>query len=568
LERVNSSSSPVVLIVEDRRATRYMIRNVLQDEGYQVIEADNGKEALDIFMSYQPSVVAMDIVMPIMDGLTACRQLKKLPGGESTPVIMFTGVDEGKSVEDAFEAGANDFITKPINWEELRHRIRRLFHLRNMEEALQYQAYYDSLTGLPNRLLLMDRLTVALNHAQKDGHKMAVFYINIRNFKLFNDAFGYDKGDELLKEVASRMEEAAYEEATVSRLDGDDFGILLPVVRQDDEVAKIAQDILQVFRQPRVIGGQEVNINCNLGISFFPDDGSDAQELLRNAETAMFQSSKEYNRFRFYNQQMNQWSLGRLTLENSLHHALEREEFALYYQPQVDINNETIVGVEALLRWEHPQRGLVSPMDFIPLAEETGLIIPIGEWVLRQACHQCKAWQHERGVGNFSVAVNLSAVQFRQENLVEMICRVLKETDLDPGSLRLEITESVAMQDVEFTIDVLKKLKDEGIAFSIDDFGTGYSSLGYLKRLPIDELKIDRSFVRDVTEDPDDAVIVETIFLMGQKLGLKIVAEGVETEEHLDFLRKQNGMVAQGYYFSKPQPAEDLENWFDQKQFA
>ncbi|WP_176719947.1 putative bifunctional diguanylate cyclase/phosphodiesterase [Desulfuribacillus alkaliarsenatis] len=550
-----------ILVVDDRRATRILIRNVLIQDGYRVLEAENGQEAIDTFLIESPELILLDIVMPVMDGLTACEKIRRLPDGNRTPILMFTGVNDGKSVEAAFQAGASDFINKPINWEELRYRVQRLLHLRSVEEKVQRQVYYDSLTNLPNRLLFKDRLEVAIFYAASEQLQLAVLYLNLKKFTLINDAFGYDAGDMVIREVAQRLQTAVGQDVTVARMGGDDFAFILNRIEHEEEAAKIAAQVIEAINEPWSINRQEVYIDSDIGIALYPDDGQDVQTLLKNAETAMQQAALEHrNTYRFYNHDMNTKALERIGLENALRHAIDKNELIIHYQPKFQSCMNKVTGVEALIRWQHPERGMVPPMEFIPIAEENQLIIPIGEWVLRTACMQMKEW-HDAG-HRLSLSVNFSALQFRQLGVSDRVYEILSEIGLEPNCLTIEITESVAMKDVNYTVKTLNALQEKGVKVSIDDFGTGYSSLSYLKRLPISELKIDRSFVRDITTDQDDAAIVEMILVLGQTLKLNMVAEGVETPEQVEFLRDKGCLEMQGYLFSKPITAEEFQSKF------
>lgn len=555
---IECAESSRVLVVDDRRATRIAIRNVLEKEGYLVVEAENGETAIRQFLLHKPDVILMDVVMPVMDGLEACKEIKKSPEGKQAQILMFTDREDEHSVEKAFHAGAADFIAKPINWEELKHRVYRLFHMRRMEEAIQRQVYYDSLTNLPNRLLLTDRLVVALNQAAIKSWEAAVLSMNLRNFSLINDAFGYDAGDMILQSVATRLRTVVEKDATLSRMGEDDFVIVLPRVLHEGNATSLAEKILLCIKEPFLVADQKVFVGINIGISLYPNDGGDAHTLIKNAETAAERSAKQkHNTYCFYNPEMNSRALERISMENLLRYAIQKGEFVVYYQPHVNCNTRDVRGVEALVRWNHPEKGMISPMDFIPLAEETGLILPLGEWVLETACTQVKLW-HDAGI-EMDLSVNISALQFQQVNLVETVWKIVTKTGLEPRWLTLEITESVAMGDVSHTMETLLALRQMGIRISIDDFGTGYSSLNYLKRLPINELKIDRSFVRDVTVDHDDAAIVRMVIALGKVLQLEIVAEGVETWEQLNFLKEQQCQKVQGFLFGKPLPAEEFE---------
>ena len=430
------------------------------------------------------------------------------------------------------------------------------------QEKLNYLAYYDVLTGLPSRTLFQDRLDQALTSANRHEGRLAVLLIDLDNFKNINDSLGHNAGDQLLKQLATRLANSLREGDTVARLGGDEFVSILVNVASEEDVTVVTQRILKLSAEPFTIDDHELFVTCSIGISLYPKDGEDAETLLKNADAALYSAKdKGRNNAQFCSAEMNVKALQRLTLENDLRQALKRQEFLLHYQPRVDLCSGEITGMEALVRWQHPEQGLVPPGSFIPAAEDSGLIVPLGTWVLHTACAQNKAWQ-AAGLKPVCVAVNLSARQFRQQDLVELVTRILRETGLDAAYLELELTESMIMHDVEATIATLTRLKAIGVKFSIDDFGTGYSSLSYLKRFPIDFLKIDQSFVRDLTTDPDDAAITKTIISMAHDLGHKVIAEGVETEEQKSFLQLHHCDEMQGYLFSRPVPAEIFEAKF------
>ncbi len=440
---------------------------------------------------------------------------------------------------------------------------------KRAEKMIKKLAYYDALTGLPNRALFNDRLNLALAQASRDQHMLALIFLDLDRFKTINDTLGHTLGDRLLQEIAKRLvgclrrsdtiSRFGSEECIISRLGGDEFTILLPRIHQVEDAARIAQRILDTLKSPFYLDGHELHVTTSLGIAFYPNDGKDAQTLLKNADAAMYQA-KEWGRnsYRFYTSTMNARALERLVLEAQLRRTVEREEFAVYYQPQVNLKTGKVVGVEALIRWQHPELGLVLPGNFIRLAEETGLITSISKWVLKTACTQNKAWQ-DAGLPPLRIAVNLSARIFRQENLIDTVAHTLEETKLNPSYLELELTEDTIMEDAEEAIVVLNQLKEMGANLSIDDFGKGYSSLSYLKRFPIDTLKIDQSFVKDIPSDPDDTTIAKLIIDMAHALELKVIAEGVETEEQLFFLCAQQCDEAQGYLFGQPVPVEEFE---------
>ncbi|WP_243652978.1 bifunctional diguanylate cyclase/phosphodiesterase [Tumebacillus sp. BK434] len=427
------------------------------------------------------------------------------------------------------------------------------------EERLEHIAYYDVLTSLPNRTLFEDRLHLEMARSRRHSQKLAVLLLDIDRFKYINDTLGHGLGDELIRAVAERLQTCVREGDTVSRIGGDEFTLILPDLRSPQAAVAVAQMILQKMTAPFVIAQTELYATCSIGISFFPDDGTDLQALMKNAESAMYRAKERgRNSYQLYTTSMNEDAMQKLSLERYLRKALGLDEFVLFYQPQVNVQSGEIFGVEALLRWKHPILGMVSPATFIPLAEETGLIVPIGEWVLKTACAQVKRW-HAAGYPQLTVAVNLSARQFQQEDLVEMVERVLEETGVEPQFLELEITESVTMHNVERAIVILHELTNLGIRISLDDFGTGYSSLSYLKHFPIHTLKIDQTFVRDITTDADDAAIATSVIALAHSLNLQVVAEGVETEEHLRYLAAQGCTSMQGYHFSRPLPAPEID---------
>jgi diguanylate cyclase (GGDEF)-like protein/PAS domain S-box-containing protein len=689
----------LVLIVDDSGTMRMLMRASLEDSGFAVLEAHEGPEAIEIFSRQSPDTILMDVEMPKMSGFETCQEIRKLPEGEHVPIIMVTGRDDLESVTRAYHAGATDFISKPINWTVLGHRVRymlrasnafhelresearlanaqRLVHLGNwewdveksqlfcsgevyrifglapregkadhaeflsrvhpedkalVEQALvaaskgdeklnielrihhqdaierfvhlqaepiltpkgepaklegtvqditarkeaeakiRYLAYYDGLTKLGNRQLFMERLDKVILYAKRYSKRLAVLYIDLDRFKQINDTLGHSAGDTLLKATADRLESCIRSSDTIrhlcaedsrcdlSRLGGDEFAVLLSEINNIRDAAEVANRILEEFRRPFQLGNLEFVITPSLGIAAYPRDGMDVDTLLKHADVAMYHAKREgRNNFQFYTKAIDERSLEKLRLENQLRKALEREELLLHYQPKVDIQSGRIAGVEALLRWQGEDGKLLSPAEFIPLAEETGLIVPIGEWVLQTACRQAAAW-HAAGLGSISVAVNVSSLQFRQGNLTQTVSRALKHGALDARYLELEVTESTIMENAIAAIETLHELKDMGAKLSIDDFGTGYSSLSYLKRFPLDVLKIDRSFIKEIHDKPEDAAITAAIIAMAQKLNLLVIAEGVETETQLSLLRKWGCDQMQGFLFSRPLPVADLE---------
>jgi len=700
-----------VLVVDDDVASRKLMRKTLRREGFEVIEAENGEQALAVFDELHPDIVLLDVEMPIMDGFTACEKLRLRPRADNIPVLMVTGLEDIASVNRAYDAGATDFITKPINWPILGHRIRymlrssetlvdladtvrelhtsrvrlvnaqRIAQLGNweidtktlamswseevyrilgveqasvspslaallslvheedreqvrhwfslalktggghsinhrvmsprgglcnvfqqveaiidldgnvtqlhgtlqditerqkFEDRIRELAYFDSLTGLPNRESFMMHVDQSVKSASRHKHELAALFLDLDNFKRINDTLGHTIGDLLLKAIAERLQECLRSSDIVghdtdyvttnmvSRFGGDEFTMLLTEIHNSDVAAIVSQRVMESLMRPLNLAGHEVVVTPTIGIAVFPEDGNNSEVLFRNADTAMYAAKRNgKNQFQFYNKAMNANAKERLTMESQLRNALERKELQLHYQPQMELDTGRVVGVEALLRWQNKKLGNVPPDTFIPIAEDSGLIIPIGEWVLHTACTQLKAWQ-DTGVPIVRVAVNISVRQFMHPRFFELVKQVIEDTGLEPESLELEITESLLMQDVETAIHLLRELKAIGIQLAIDDFGTGYSSLSYLKRYPIDRLKVDKAFVQDITTNFQDAAITKAVIAMGNNMDLRVIAEGVETEGQLNYLMEKQCHEVQGYYLSKPIPAQEVCLFIDE----
>jgi diguanylate cyclase (GGDEF)-like protein len=451
--------------------------------------------------------------------------------------------------------------------------FREITDRKQAEKRIHSLAYYDTLTGLPNRQRFQQQLVRAIDSARDSGRKVAALYIDLDNFKRINDTLGHSFGDAVLKTIARRLERCTRFDDTVSRADansaadephlarlgGDEFVSILQNLRNEEQAVAVAERIRSELTRPVRHQGHEFVVTSSIGVSIYPDDGEDIDSLLKNADVAMYQAKEAgRNSVRFYSGTMSFRSLERLELETELRRALERDEFEVHYQPKICVETQRIVGVEALMRWTHPEHGSISPARFIPLAEECGLICGLGEWVLRRACRQAKIWADRFG-GEFTMAVNLSSQQFVQTNVADVVLKALFEASLNPRLLQLEITETILMHDLEETVATVKRIKDAGISLAMDDFGTGYSSLSYIQRFPLDVLKIDRSFVKDLEFNNDNAVICNTIIAMAHNLGLQVIAEGVETEAQFEYLREHGCDQIQGFLFSKPLPAEQLE---------
>ena len=690
--------APRVLVIDDDGMMRMLVREALESGGFRVEEVEDGEHGLTLFQALRPDVVLLDVVMPGMDGFDTCAALRRLPAGARVPVLMMTGLDDTASVNRAYEVGATDFVTKPIAWPILSHRVRyllrasqafdalvrseerlaeaqrlaqlghwdwnldrevvyrsdevlrilevdrdsfapdyrallpllhrddaaalaaaidaaldraqsfslecrrvrldgttRILHeqavvtcdesgkpvrihgttqditeRRRTEERMRTLALYDTLTGLPNRQFFKEQFGHSLAHAARLGLPLAVLVLDVDRFKRINDTLGHGVGDRLLKVVGARLAatlrdtdyvtrgEIVAGSQNLARLGGDEFTIMLVSQAQAEDVAKVARRILEGVARPLALDGHEIVVTASIGIAVFPADGDDPDTLLKNADSAMY-FAKEQGRdnYQFFSPSMNARSVQKLSMENGLRKALEREELRLFYQPKIDAASGRIAGVEALIRWQHPALGMVPPNDFIPLAEETGLIVPIGEWVLHAACRQMARW-HAAGFTDLTVAVNMASPNFAQKDFVASVAATIRGAGIAPGSVEIEVTESVLMRDINATIATLNGLKASGVRLSVDDFGTGYSSLSYLKRFPIDTLKIDRSFVRDVINNREDAAITAAIIALSQSLGLQVVAEGVETEEQAAYLRSKGCHLMQGFLFSRPVPPDQI----------
>ncbi len=543
---------------------------------YRVLYLEDPLKALStlhdlIAESRSVAMVMSDQKMPQMKGTAFLSEVKKI-SPDSILVLLtgYAGLDS--AIESINNKLLDKYLTKPIEDENaFVQDIQHLLHmyqlnkkLKQTEEKILFLAYRDSLTKLLNREAFKERIYQNVVLCLPQNRRFAVLFLDLDHFKRINDTLGHSVGDLLLQEVAERLHSciratdyvaqinSENRDTNIARLGGDEFTVLLSDIRHVEDAALVAQRILAIFGRPFKLEAREMTVTVSIGIAVFPQDGQDAENLLKNADMAMYRAKKlGRNSYHFYHESMGEAALQRLTLEEQLHKALGRKEFFLVYQPQIDVTNNHVVGVEALLRWDNEVLGSISPRVFIPLAEETELILPIGEWVLRTACAQIKAWR-EAGVLIPRVAVNLSARQFMQPYLLNLIAQVLQDTSLEPGSLELEITESLLMTDSNAAVDILCALKAVGVHLAIDDFGTGYSSLNYLKRFPVDRLKIDQTFVSNIPFDSNDAAIAMAVLAMADRMRLQVTAEGVETEAQLNFLKTEGCKEMQGYFFSKP----------------
>ena len=567
-----------IMMVDDEPIMMEIVQAYLEEDGYtRFVNVSESPKAMDMLQQENPDILLLDLNMPEVNGYEILAAVRGLREFRHMPVIVLTSSSDAESKLKALELGATDFLAKPVDPSELILRLRNTLTSKAYQDQL---AYYDELTSLPNRKLFIDRLDWALRRNKRDQEKLAVISIGLDRFKQVNESLGLKGGDQLLQMVADRMQTGVRQEDVISRagkeelwrnlsrLGGDEFSILLPKIQQAENAAYVARRTLECFDRAFVVDGQEIFISASAGIAIAPEDGIEADELIKHAgEATDYAKSQGRNNYQFYSAEINARSRDRLSMETELRYALERDQFELHYQPKVNPHTGQLTGMEALLRWNHPTLGMVPPFKFIPLAEEVGLIIDIGEWVIFEACRQNKAWQ-EQGLNGLKVSVNVSAAQIQQQALFNTIRTALQQSDLDPQLLVVEVTESMAMENPEQKIELLNEIKTLGISFSVDDFGTGYSSFSYLQRLPIAELKIDRSFVIDTPDKKEDASIVRAIIAMAHSLGLKVVAEGVEEEAQLAFLQSLNCDVIQGYYYSRPLPHADFFTYAKQLQGA
>ncbi len=559
-----------ILVIEDEEFVRENILELLDAEGFDVFGAQNGHIGVDLAKAKMPDLILCDVMMPGLDGYGVLTTIRQDPLMAAIPFIFLTAKAAKADFRQGMELGADDYITKPFTRAELlgaigtrlkkQAAVEELYHieLQQAKAQLDYLIHNDSLTNLPNRLSLRERFKQVQPTDSNNEQLVTVLCVGIDRFNQINDNLGHAVGDLLIKSVAERLSACVGNQNTVARLNADQFAIILATVEHKKEAGNVAQTLLDSLSQTFRLAGQEIFITASLGIAVYPRDGGEVEELLNHANIAMAKAKQQGgDQYEYYTPAYNIGSADRLVLQSSLRYALERQELVVYYQPQVNLQTGEIVGAEALVRWQHPERGLVSPDKFIPIAEETGLIVPIGEWVLHTACKQVKLWQTE-GFPSLRVAVNLSSRQFSQIDLRHQLVQILIATGLDPKYIELELTESMLVQNTEVAIRRLNALKALGVTIAIDDFGTGYSSLSYLQQFPFDILKIDRCFIRNITENANNAAITKAIIEMAKSLNLKLIAEGVETEAELSFVCQHQCDGMQGYLFSRPIPAPEF----------
>ncbi len=691
-------NKPLAVVIDDDISMRLSMKAALAKAGFAVKEAESGHRGIELFEADRPDFILLDVVMPGINGFEACKKIRSMQGGEYVQILMVTGLDDSESIEQAFDAGANGFVSKPINWTMLGHRgkymlragrafqelnksksrlaktqklaklgnweidlttleflcsmeahallgieskdtfltyddffttiiaeekdsaqeqitaaiqtkksfsvnyqvvhpdgskhhilnqgeilfnehqvaeimlgaVQDVTQLKMAEEEIRILAFYDGLTGLANRMFFLNRLDLAITSAKRKKQNIALLYLDLDQFKKINDTFGHHYGDLLLKKVSETLQHCIRRtdmaarvrgdsiETVIARLGGDEFTVLLTDIKKPEHAAGVAKRILKAINRTYHLENLEIRVTTSIGISLFPSDGDDSSVLLKHADTAMYQAKNNgRNTYQFYVEALNVAAIERFSLERDIPKAIEREEFSLFFQPKIAVDSRRIVGAEALIRWQHPYRGMVPPDSFISIAEESGQIIAINQWVLETACKHWQNWLndgHKPGI----VAVNLSGYQLTQQQLPKNVEKILQETGFDPANLEIEITENILMQDTQKTATTLQQLQDMGIGIALDDFGTGYSSLSYLTSFQVDTLKIDRSFVMGCTHNHKSRIIIKAIIAMGHSMGMNIVAEGVENAEEFTLIKNLGVNQAQGFYFAPPMSVEEF----------
>ncbi len=559
-----------IMVMEDERVNREMLGAMLKDRGYNVLLLEDGQEGLERVNEYEPDLILTDIMMPRMDGFEFTRRLRAQPHWQHVPIIMVTSLDDRDCRVQGLEEGAADFLTKPVDRQELIARVNNLLRLKKFHDFLRhnndYLKEYDGLTGLPNWQRFHALVEGCLQRAKQEGYEVGLLLIDVsESLKKVNDSLGSRQGDLVIQALANRLVENCPLCEHVARHGNTEFAVVLRNPAMDAMACRVAEELVKLLTKPVYLNEQSILCTVHMGITLYPLHGQDANSLLRRANLALHNAqSLGGTHYRFFEPDMDVIASERLALESALQQALENEQLEIYYQPQIELRGGQIVGAEALLRWCHPKHGWISPVRFIPLAEEIGLINQLGEWILLTACCEWQRWR-DMGFGEVRISINLSLRQFRNPALLEEILRILKETGTDARALGFEITESCTMENVGHTQKVLKKLSDLGAKISIDDFGTGYSSLAYLTQLPVDMLKIDRAFVKNLPHEPSSVSLIAAVVSLAHGLGLQTIAEGVETEEQLEFLRRQGCIQSQGFLHSPPVPAaqfrELLKTW-------
>lgn len=568
MNRAAPADPITVLLVEDNAGDARLVRELLSETSGQRFTVDHVEQlsaALGKLKAEEPDVVLLDLSLPDSQGLQTLTQMQN--AGPHLPIVVLTGHDDEELALNALQSGAQDYLVKGRGDGDLLARsIRYAVERKHFEERLSYMAQYDALTGLGNRNMLRERLAQALLRAGRDNGRVALIYADIDRFKAINDALGHEAGDQFLKAVANRLQRCVRGTDTIVRLGADEFAVIVEGIDAVEPVADIAKKIFTSMERPFSLGTGSFYATLNLGIAMSPDCGIDVASLTKAADAALTRAKEQdgTNNYQFYIPEMHARALRRLALQTDLRHALEREELVVHYQPLVDLKSGEVIGAEALVRWEHPQAGLISPTEFIPIAEETNMILPLGEWVLRTVCAQQAQW-HAKGMAPLRLWVNLSARLFLSTNLAEIIEGILSRTGIAPGEIGLELTERLLIENTEISRRTLGQLKKLGVEIALDDFGTGYSALSYLTQYPIGCLKIDRSLVSGLGHDAGQAAIVQAIIELGHNLGMTVLAEGVENADQVKALRARGCDAAQGYYYSRPIPSWEFHSWLKRR---
>lgn len=570
-----------ILIVDDRPENLFTLEAIIESDHYHLVKAHSGEEALKHLLKDDFAAILLDVQMPGMDGFDTAKIIKTREKTKNIPILFITANNmESEHIFQGYAVGAIDYILKPFDPMILKAKVDGFVEIYRMKQKLiqqaeelieknnviEHMAYHDGLTGLPNRRLLQEQLMIKLNQAMKHNHSLGIMYLDLDRFKYINDSLGHSAGDRLLQEVSKRLTANVSGDDLVARMGGDEFVIML--AKTDRELAlEVADKILMAFKEPFHVDKYELYLTTCIGLSIFPYDGEDATSLIKNADAALYRAKEQgKNTYNVYHSGMNIQSYRSFLMQNDMRRAIENNEFMLVYQPIVNIESGKIVKAEALLRWNHPNWGIISPMEFIPLAEETGQIISIGHWVLQQACQQLNVWK-EKGLTTVPVAINFSPMQFLQKDLIANISKVLKETSILPEQLEIELTESTLITNDDSTSHSLKQLRSMGIKINLDDFGTGYSSINYLRRFPFDAIKIDKSFIQNISLNKKDAAaIIDLLTTLAKNMNMSVIFEGVETVEHLDILRKYQGEHYQGYLFSPPVTGKEFEKFIQEEQ--
>lgn len=564
----NSASGKMkILLIEDNPGDVRLVEFMLADSKLGNFTIENAKsvaEATECISKKEFDVILLDLTLPDGKGLSTLNTVQAV--ATRIPVVVLSGINDEELSLLAVKHGAQDYLVKGKgDGDSLVRSLRYAIERKRSEERMAHLAQYDILTDLPNRGLFRDRLISALARAERSKMKLAVMLLDLDHFKSINDTLGHDAGDELLKLVSERVKTCVRKQDTIGRLGGDEFTVLLPEITDEQGAVTVANKIIAALSDAFIVGGNEVFATTSIGIATYPEAGVDAAELIKHADTALYTAkNKGRSCYSFYDPRMTNQASKRLEMITSLRHAVAREEFVIHYQPQVDLKDGVVIGVEALVRWNHPERGIVYPNEYIHLLEETGLIIPLGEWVLKNACVQTKSWQDKWTTCNhppLHISVNISAKQIYQKNFLDMTCESILDSGLDPQCLQLELTEGLLLKQTPRTMSKLNYLHNMGVALSVDDFGTGYSALSYLMNFPLDILKLDRSFISNFHSASRESAITRAIIQLGHTLDIKVIAEGVETQEQLGFLQSIGCDAVQGFYFSKPLPGDRFDSW-------